>query len=346
MIHVSLMIFLAGMSSSAAPLSRSAIYSRPPRRRVTPAQRRLQTRRLLRKQIEQWRTEAKKIKPQEIEQSLKEKPDLPELEIMVGQDWEEVTKLLLMQMRSRAGRWEKAYVGLRLVSLLDLVPPDRLNAKNRLLLSAFMAVPDKIRVLPDPSVKFPAPEQDNSNKPAAAEPKRSTATEAYLLTLRKAKEDAKNRNAEDERIMMVNRSLEALEGNFTDLLLKGPNPRAYQAVINKLTRQLRFADSSFLQTVKALEDVELSRMDLRLAKSTRNKLKRLAKAFGKPRQYPVYTEVKKQQRKRSEFGQIELSFQETIQNMLSTLTKQIENRYRDNRSRALQRTPGPAERTP
>jgi len=335
MIHVSLMIFLAGMSYSATPPYTSAIPSRPPKTRLTPAQRRLQTKRLLRKQIEQWRTEAQKIKPQEIEKSLKEKPDLLELEIMVGQDSEEVTKLLLMEMRTRAGRWQKAYVARRLVALLDLAPSDRLNAKNKLLLSAFMAVPDKMRVLPDPSVKFPAPE-----------PKSSAPTEAYLLALRKAKEDAKNRNAEDYQIMMVNRSLEDLEGNFTALLLKDPNPQAYQAVIKKLTRQLRFADSSFLQTVKALEDAELSRMDLRLAKNTRNKLKRLAKTFAKPRQYAVYTEVKKQQFKRSEFAQIELGFREAIQNMLSILTQRIEETYRDEPSRPLQRTPGPDDRTP
>ena len=202
------------------------------------------------------------------------------------------------------------------------------------------------RVLPNPSVKFPAPEQDNSNKPAAAEPKSSAPTEAYLLALRKAKEDAKNRNAEDHRIMMVNRLLEDLEGNFTTLLLKDPNPQVYQAVIKKLTRQLRLADSSFLQTVKALEDAELGRMNLRLAKSTRNKLKRLAKTFARPRQYTVYAEVKKQQRKRSEFAQIELGFRAAIQNMLSILTQRIEETYRDEPSRPLQRTPGPDERTP
>lgn len=332
MMQVSLMIFLAGMSYCAGPRSSYV----PQRTRVNPAQRRLQTRVQLRRQIEQWRIEAKQIKPQEIEQNLKEKPDLLELEIMVGPDWEEVIKLLMMEMRRRAGRWEKAYVGRRLVGLLNLGPRDRPDRQNELLVSAFVAAPDKIRVLPAPSVRFPDREQENSNSAGAGEPKRSAPTEAYLLALRQAKEDAKNRNAEDERIMMVNRAVAALDGDFTALLLKGGNRQGYHEVIKELTRQLREGDSSFVQTVKALEEAGLNRVDVRLAKETLNKLKRLAKGFTRPRQYAVYTEVKKQQQKRSEFGQIELDFRESIQKMLSMLTRRIEEGDWDERSRALQ----------
>ncbi|MCK4628782.1 MAG: hypothetical protein KAT56_07240, partial [Sedimentisphaerales bacterium] len=91
---------------------------------------------------------------------------------------------------------------------------------------------------------------------------------------------------------------------------------------------------------------QLDKLDITRAKTTLKRLRLLARAFVGPRQYTVYTEVKKQQEKRSDFGQIELDFQKTIENTLSKLSERIERDRLREPSGPLERTPGPLERTP
>ncbi|MCK4850760.1 MAG: hypothetical protein KAT11_05375 [Phycisphaerae bacterium] len=347
MTYVSLIILLAGMSYLAGPRELRDRPSPRPRPIANAAQQRLYTRRQLRQQIEQWRTEAAQIKPHEIEQALKEIPNVVELEIMVGPDWDQVTTLLINEMRSRrANRWEKVYVGRRLVALLSRASRDDLARQARLLVRASLSAPDPIRALPEPSVKFPGPEQKEAVESGPDQPKQPVPSGAYLQALRQAKEDAKNRNAHDERIMLLNQSVDVLGRDFTDLLLESSDRLAYLAVIEKLSRQLRDADAAFVQTIEALEEAPLDKLDIRLARVALNKLRRLAKRFAGPRQYTVYTEVKKQLQKRSDFGQIELDFQKSIENTLSKLSERIERHRRRESFEPLERTPGPLQRTP
>ena len=266
---------------------------------------------------------------------------------MVGADWDQVTKLLINEMRNRrANRWEKVYVGRHLVALLSRASRDELARQARLLVRAFLSAPDPIRALPEPSVKFPVPEQTEATKSGAAQAKEPVPSESYLRALQQAKEDAKNRNAQDERIMLLNQSVDVLGRDLTALLLENSDRRTYLAVIEKLNRQLRDTDASFVGTIEALEEARLDRLDIGLARATLNKLRGLAKGFAGPRQYTVYTEVKKQQEKRSDFGQIELDFQKTIENTLSKLSERMERHRLRERSGPLERTPGPLERTP
>ena len=86
MMQMSLIIFLVGMSYSAGLLGQRDTPSRPRRPIVSAAQQRLDSRRQLKEQIEQWRTEASQIKPEQIEQAFKEKPDVIKLELIVGSD--------------------------------------------------------------------------------------------------------------------------------------------------------------------------------------------------------------------------------------------------------------------
>ena len=346
MMQVSLIILLAGMSYSASPREIGDVWSRAARPIANAAEHRLHTRVQLKEQIEQWRTEAVQIKPEEAEQTLKEKPDVAELELMVGQDWEEVTRLLLTEIRSRANLWEKAYVGRRLVALLSLAPGDDLAEQERLLVRAFISAPNPIRALAEPRVEFPTPEIKEADKPGGPNPKAVGPSAAYLGGLGQAKEEFKNRSAQDERIMLVNQSMDVLNRDFAALLLKSGGRRAYLAVIEKLTLQLRDKDASFAQTVKALEESRTDEMGIRMAKVAQNKLNILAKRFGGPRQYTVYTEVKKQQLKRSDFGEIELDFQKIIDKTQSKLRQRIERHGRRRTFEPLEITPGPIKRTP
>ena len=105
-------------------------------------------------------------------------------------------------------------------------------------------------------------------------------------------------------------------------------------------------DASFVGTVEALEAAPLDKLDIIRARITLKRLRLLARAFAGPRQYTVYTEVKKHQDKRSDFGLIELDFQKTIENTLSRLTERIEKGRPRESSEPVQRVPEPLKRTP
>ncbi len=221
-----------------------------------------------------------------------------------------------------------------------------LERQMRLLVSAFVSAPGAIRDLPEASVKSADPPGKDADESQRTSPKPSGPTASSLQALRQAKEEAKRRNSQEDWIILVNQSLNTLGGDFTGLLLQSESRRTYQAVIAKLTRQLADRDAGFAQTVKALEETRLDEMDIRLAKLIQNKLKVLAKRFVGLREYTVYTELKRQQGKRSNFGQVELDFQKVIENTLSKLSQRIESHRQRERSKPLERTPGPLERTP
>ena len=308
MMRISLIIFLVGLSYPAA---RPDAMSRPKRSIANRGQRRVPIKQELREQIRQWRAQAGQIKPQEMEQTLKEAPNVGELDIRVGKNWNEVTKLLNGEMKSpQRSRWEKVYVGRHLVALLNRASGDDLAKQAGLLASAFVSAPGPIRELPEP------------------------------------KEDAKKRNAQDEQIMLINQSVDVLRRNFTALLLKDSDRQSLLAVIKKLQLQLTDKDASFVGTVEALEAVRLDRLDVGLAKVMQRKLTLLARGFAGPRQYSVYSEVKKRQGKRLEFGQTELDFKQVIENTLNNLSKRIARGRLGESSEPSKRTPRPPERTP
>ena len=339
MMQMSLIIFLVGMSYAAGPWDQPDTPSRPRRPIASAAQQRLHTRRQLTEQIEQWRTEARQIKPHEAQQALKEIPNVGELEIMVGADWDQVTRLLINEMRNRrANRWEKVYVGRHLVALLSLAPKADLVRQMRLLPQAFAITPDTIRNLPESSLELPPLPKTKSD--------RDKYTKVYLDAIKRFEKEARERNVQDKRIVLINKSVNVLRKDFTSLLLQSGIRRGYQTVIERLTQQLRTADASFTQTVKALEEARLDEMDIGLAKFTQARLRILARRFAGPRQYIVYSKVAKYQLNRSDFEQVELDFQKSIENILSKLSERIESHRQRERSKRLERTPGPLQRTP
>ncbi len=343
MIRVSLTILLVGLSYSVSPLATADVASWQSRPGLSRYQHRLYTtRRQLRYQIEQWRDQARQIQAHEAELVLEETPDVAELEIIVSADLREVSKSVLREMRRRSNRWEKVFIGRALLALLDLADLDQLDRQVKVLVPAFFSVPGPIRTLAEPGVKFPSPEQNETDESQAGNTEESSPSEAYLQALRQAKQDAERRNAEDEQIMLVNRSLAVLRRDFTALILKSSSQRAYRAVLEKLTRQLRDQDAAFAQTIKALEEAPLGQGDTRLAKNMSRRLKGLAKRFGGPRQYTIYTKVEKQQQRRSKFGQIELDFQEMIQLTLDKLGQPKEGRHWSERLAPGERVPGPS----
>lgn len=348
---MSLAIFLIGVSYSASPPDKQNTGPQPRRPIVQNSpQQRIQVVRQLKEQVQQWQRQASQIKPHEIPQTLKEVPQIGTLDIMVGDNWDQVTILLVSQMRNlQASRWEKVYVGQRLISLLNRAPKEDLARQAKLLGPAFLSAPDPIRDLPEPSVEFPVPEQTEATESGTEKAKEPLASEAYLHTLQQAKDDAKKRNAQDKQIVLINQSVEVLGRNFASLLLENSDNHTYLAVINKLHRQLRNTDAGFVGTIEALDAARLERLDrldLTLARTTANRLKRLIRAFAGPRQYSVYTEVKIKQDKRSEFGQIELDFKVLIENTLSKLTERIERGPRPESSEPTKKTPELLERTP
>ncbi len=335
MMQMSLIIFLVGMSYSAGPYT----PSRAERPIASAAQQRLHTRRQLTEQIEQWRTEARQIKPEQIERAFKEKPDVIKLELIVGSDWTEVSKLLSKEMRNpRTSRLEKAYIGRHLVSLLSLAPKADLVRQMRLLPQTFAITPDTIRDLPESSLELPALPKTRAD--------RDKYTKVYLDAIKRVEKEARERNVQDKRIVLINKSVNILRKDFTSLLLQSGIRRGYQTVIERLSQQLRTADASFTQTVKALEEARLDEMDIGLAKFTQARLRILARRFSGPRQYIVYSKVVKYQLNRSDFEQVELDFQKSIEDTLSKLTQRIESHRQRERSKPLERTPGPLERTP
>ena len=335
MMQMTLIIFLVGVSYSPSTSDQPDTTSPPIKPTASPAQQRVHAGRQLKMQIEQWRTQASQVKTQEIAQVLKKTPDVAELELIVGTNWDQVTKLLINEMRNRqANRWEKVYVGRHLLTLLNRAPRDDLARQARLLVQAFQSAPDPIRTLPEQSVKSLAPQQTPATK---SEPEQ-------------AKEEARSRDAQYEQIMLINQSVDVLRQNFTALMLENSDRHTYTAIIKTLHQQLMDTDASFVGTVEALEAAQLDKLDIPRAKTTLRRLKLLAKAFAGPRQYTVYTEVKKHQDKRSDFGLIELDFYKTIENTLSRLTERIETgRLRESSEpmrtvpELLERTPGPSD---
>ena len=337
--QMSLIIFLVGMSYAAGPRGLRDTPSRSERPIASAAQQRLRTRRQLTEQIEQWRTEASQIKPEQIERAFKEKPDVIKLELIVASDWTEVSKLLSKEMRNRrTSRLEKAYIGRHLVALLSLAPKADLVRQMRLLPQAFAITPDTIRNLPESSLELPPLPKTKSE--------RKEFSKVYLDAIKRFEKEARERNVQDKRIVLINKSVNVLRKDFTSLLLQSGIRRGYQTVIERLTQQLRTADASFTQTVKALEEAQLDEMDIGLAKFTQARLRILARRFAGPRQYIVYSKVAKYRLNRSDFEQVELDFQKSIENTLSKLSERIERHRLRERSGLLERTPGPLERTP
>ena len=327
MMHLSITVFLMGLSYSAGPWASGDVGSWQARPELSPYQQRLYTRRQLRYHVEQWRLQARRIQPYEAELALEEIPDVAELAILVSGDLREVSKSLLREMRRRGNRWEKVFIGRALLALLDLADVDQLARQERVLIPAFFSVPGPIRRLSEPTVQLAASEQKETGESRGEDSEESAASEAYLRALRKAKQAAEDRKAQDEQIMLMNRSLAVLRRDFTVLILKNSSKRGYRAVIEKLNRELRDRDAAFIATIKALEESPLGERDTRLAKDTFRRLKGLVNRFGGLRQYTIYTEVEEQEQGGSYFGQIELDFEKKIEVVLNKLEQPREGRH-------------------
>ena len=327
------------------------------RRLQSPAQQRIQARRILQEQIKEWRAEAREAPPYSVRQTLEEKPELgeantdslgvgpiwAELEAIVRSNVEEVVLQFVKEMRIPSDPWQKAYVGRALVALLDRAFEDQLASQDRLLARVFVSGPKFTRELPQPKVRFPQARQTglDRSQPAESEDDENGEenSEAYLIELRRARQDAEQRNAQDEQIMWSNQAVEIFYRDFTALVIRSKSYDGYKAVIERINQQLRSKDAAFQQTVEALGRAQLSQLSPRELKWMRAKLGGLARRFRGERQYTVYTEMEKQFRRQSSFGRRKLDFSKTAEDLLVRLGQQIEVSKRSGPLERLESTP-------
>ena len=341
---------------------------------ISPAQQRILVKRVLQEQIKIWRIQAREIPFHLAKQTLQEKPklagvdigsaELPkesqEFEVLVRRNLREVALQFVREMRIPADPWEQAYVGRAMVALIDRAYEEQLAQQDRLLAQVLISGPKIVHKLPEPSVRFPParaedpgqsqPEESSDSQPADEN------SEDYLLELRRARQDAEKRNAQDERIMWTNRAMEIFYRELMDMMIRSRSPYVYKAVLDRLNRQLRSQDAGFEQTVAALGRIQLGQLDLSQLKLKQVKLKGLARQSRGPRRYTIYTEVQKQLRTQSTFEKRELDFSQSVQELLAKLNQQIESSSKREpldirqRERApdepepfdrLERTPGP-----
>ena len=350
---------------TAARQTATEAPNRDESRLLNSAQERLRVRRILQEQIKKWRAQAQETLSDSAQRALEEKPQLTdddanltagedrpvELATIVRSNVQEVALQFVKEMRIPADPWEKAYVGRLMVALLDLAYEDQLAGQDRLLVQVLIFGPSLIRELPQPNVQFPQARQESSESlplAGAAEDneKRDGNSEAYLIELREAQQDAENRNAQDERIMWSNQALELFYRDLTALIIKSKSSYAYNAVIERISRQLASRDAAFQQTLEALGQVQLSELSLSDLRLIQAKFSGLARRFGGKRQYIVYAEVQKQLRTQSNFAWRELDFSQTIKDLLTKLAQQIEVSSRTESFEAPEVTPGPTPSEP
>ena len=338
--RISLILLLLGLTAGLAlgQTPEAPQTQRAPRQRTVIAQSPRQVKMLLRKQIETWHRQASTTAPSVAEQVLKEKLDVVDLEIMIADRWPEVTKLLLMEIRSPTDPWEKTFATRGLLALLDLADTDQLARLDRQLVQAYLAGPQYIHALPKPEIVFPPAEQEKE-KTDEADSTPPQPSEAYLRALRQAKDHAESRNAQDERIMYSNQLVSACEADFTAMLIRISTPLTHQAIIRKLTQQLNTRNAAFAHTVQALQDNPPIQMDRMLAKSTLNRLQGLANRFAGPRDYITYTQVHTQTQQQSSFAKTKLDFYQIIQPTLEQLFQQSQGTYRPSRTDDLPQVP-------
>ncbi|NIA06135.1 MAG: hypothetical protein GWP14_00600 [Actinobacteria bacterium] len=326
---------------------------------LAPAQQRILVKRILQEQIKIWRAQARKISLHLAQQALEEKPELTDVDIgsaesakqslefesLVRKNLREVALQFVREMRIPADPWEQAYVGRAMVALLERAHEDQLADQDRLLVQVLVSGPKVVRELPEPSVRFPPTRAED---PGQSQPVKSSDgqvadknSEAYLLELRRARQDAEQRNAQDERIMWTNRAVEAFYRDSIDMMIRSRSPYVYKAVLERLNRQLRSGDAVFEQTIAALSRIQLSQLDLSQLKLMRAKLKGLAWQSRGRRRYTVYTEVQKQVRAQSSFEQRELDFSQSVQKLLTRLAQQIESSSQREPLGIRRRTLGP-----
>ena len=169
--------FVAQQQQPPSPARRTAteVPNRNERQLLSPAQERLQVRRILQEQIKKWRAQARETLPHLAQQALEEKPQLSddanlttggdrpvELATIVRSNVQEVALQFVKEMRIPADPWEKAYVGRLMVALLDLAYEDQLAGQDRLLVQVLISAPSLIRELPQPNVQFPQARQESS----------------------------------------------------------------------------------------------------------------------------------------------------------------------------------------
>ena len=341
---------------------------------LSPAQQRILVKRILQEQIKIWRAQARQIPFDLAQQALQEKPKLAavnvgsmellkqslEFESLVRKNLREVALQFVREMRIPADPWEQAYVGRAMVVLLERAYEDQLADQDRLLVQVLVSGPRIVRKLPEPSVRFPQARAEDPGQSQPAESNDGQAadknSEAHLLELRSARQDAEQRNAQDERIMWTNRAVEAFYRDFIDVMIGSRSPYVYKAVLERLTRQIRSGDAAFEQTVAALSRIRINQLDQSQLKLMQAKLRGLAWQSRGRRRYTIYSEVQKQVRTQSSFQQRELDFSQSVQEFLAKLDQQIElssqREPRDIRQRErapkeaqprelLERTPGP-----
>ena len=324
-----------------------------------PAGQRIQARRILQEQIRKWRVQAREIPPHSVQQALEEKPEpgepsanslgvgpsSEELEAIVRSNVEEVVLQFVKEMRIPGDAWEKAHVGRALVALLERGFEDQLAGQDKVLVRVFISGPKLTRELPQPKVRFRQAHQTELDQPQPAESEGDKNidenSEAYLIELRRAQEDAEKRNAQDERTMWSNQAVELFYGDLTALVIRSRSYYGYKAVIDRINQQVGSKDVAFQQTVEALGRAQLSQLSLKELKWMQGKLGGLARRFRGERPYIVYTEVERQVRTQSSFGQRKLDFSNTVGDLLVRLTQQIEAAKRREPLDRLERTPSP-----
>lgn len=253
------------------------------------------------------------------QQAVEESPDVAELETMVWPYWREVSLLLAKEMKGSGDIWQKVYVGRVLVAILDRAEVAELGWEEKLLIRAFASGPEMIWSLPTPNTVVRQLEQEKPGTDKANKQDAAALSEEQLQVLRQAKVEALRRNAEDEQIMWTNRGVDVFYHNFSRLLVKTGRPAGYQAVLGRLGRQLAGRDAAFQTTLEVLETVSSAELDPRQQKLLLEKLAVLRRRFGGKRQYTVYTEVQKNEKAQSTFGQQELDFSLSSQVLMERL---------------------------
>jgi hypothetical protein len=330
---------------------------------VTPAQQRILVKRILQEQIKIWRVQARQIPMQLAKQALQEKPKLADVNIgsgelskhsleaesLVRNNLREVALQFAREMRMRADPWEQAYVGRGMVRLLGRAHEDQLAEQDRLLVQVLVSGPRIVHELPKPSVKFPPARAEDPGQPQPVESDNGQPedknSEAYLLELRQARQDAEQRNAQDERILWGNRAVELFYRDFINMMIRSRSPYIHRALLERLNWQLRSGDAAFEQTITALSQIQLNQLDIRQLKLMQAKLRGLAFQTRGNRRYTVYAEVRKQVRMQSSFAQRELDFSQSVQELLAKLDQEIElsSKRGPLDTNIRQRAPGPSE---
>ena len=277
-------------------------------------------RRILSEQAREWRIESREMSEQELRDMLKEVPDVAGVETRIWPHWQEVSSLLVKEMKRPGDVWQKIYLGRTLVALLGRASGEELTREERSLIMAFRYVPGTVRQLSAPRGQVgradeeefreaikEARDEDDENEVAELVEERLRASE-------RARRETQLSGAENEEIVSVNRGVEVLAGDFTRLLFRSGGPAAYRAVLAKLHRQLVDGDAAFEQTLAALAVVRLEELDPRQQKSLLSSFNALQRRHRGKRLYTVYTEVRRG-RRGPEFGQRGIDFSASLRKL-------------------------------